>query len=108
NREKELYLAFTALTEVSREDARRQIADLERAHAQRREWVWAGMGESPLALALEHLAQLAVITNDMKFGGTALEQAERYANTTWRADDAVVRALELAADRKSSEAVTAV
>ena len=107
-REKELSLVFTALAEASPEEARRQIADLERAHGQRREWVWAGMGESPLARALEHLAQLAIITTDMKFGGTVLEQAERYASTTWRADDAVVRALEQATDRKSSEAVTAV
>jgi len=66
------------------------------------------MGESPLARALEHLAHLAIITNDMMFGGTVLDQAERYANTTWRADDAVVRALEQATDRKSSEAVAAV
>ena len=107
-REKELSLVFTALAEVAPEEARRQIADLERAHGQRREWVWAGMGESPLARALEHLAHLAGITGNMRLGGTVAEQAERYANTTWRADDAVVRALEQATDRKSSEAVTAV
>ena len=107
-REKELSLVFTALAEASPEEARRQIADLERVHGQRREWVWAGMGESPLARALEHLAHLAIITTDMKFGGTVLEQAERYASITWRADDAVVRALEQVTDRKSSEAVAAV
>ncbi|QYZ78643.1 BREX-1 system phosphatase PglZ type B [Methanofollis formosanus] len=104
--EKELSLKFMALSGVSPEEARKQIVNLEKTHAQRRKWIWAEMGESPLARALEHLAQLATITKDAKFGGTIQEQAERYAHDMWQADDAVVRALEQATDKKNREAIT--
>lgn len=104
--EKELYLEFMALGDVTSEEARTQILDLEKKHTQRRAWVWAEMGESPLALALEHLARLATITKGMRFGGTIQEQAERYTKETWQADDAMIRALEQAIDREGREAIT--
>ena len=105
-REKELYQALINLKELSPDSARKQIADLEKSHAQRREWVWAELGESPLALALEHLNVLAKITNENKFGGTVDELAERYLSELWRADDAVIRTLEQSTTKKSSEAIS--
>jgi len=106
SREKELSLALIGLKEVAPEHARTQIAELENAHNQRRTWVWAEMGESPLARALEHLAILAIITKETRFGGTVEEQAERYTRDLWKADDAVIRALEQATDKSSLKAIT--
>jgi hypothetical protein len=104
-REKELGIAFKGLGNLSPDQARTQIAELEKVHGQRRSWVWAEMGESPLARALEHLAVLARITKETKFGGTVDEQAERYTRDLWRADDAVIKALEQAADKTSGRAI---
>jgi hypothetical protein len=105
-REKELALVITSLADVAPDNVRIQIADLEKAHAQRRTWVWAEMRESPLARALEHLAILAKITKETKFGGTVEEQAERYTQNLWKADDAVVRALEQATNKTNLKAIT--
>lgn len=105
--ENELYLAFLQLGETSPDNARSQLQDLEKRHAQRRDWIWAEMGESPLALALEHLSVLAKITKETKFGGTVNEQAERYTRDLWKADYAVVRALEHAKNHKGRGAIGA-
>ena len=104
-REKELALVLTSLADVAPDNARTQIAELEKTHCQRRAWVWAEMGESPLTRALEHLAVLARITRETKFGGTVEEQAERYTLDLWKADNAVIRALEQAGDKKSTKAI---
>jgi hypothetical protein len=105
-KERELALVITSLADGTPDNARTQIVDLERTHAQRRTWVWAEIGESPLARALEHLAVLAQITRETKFGGTVEEQAERYTRDLWKADDAVIRALEQATNKTASKAVT--
>jgi hypothetical protein len=106
SREKELSLALVGLKEVAPEDARNQITELEKTHGQRRTWVWAEMGESPLARALEHLTVLAKITKETKFGGTVEEQAERYTCDLWKADDAVIRVLEQATNKTNLKAIT--
>lgn len=105
-REKEIYQALLKLKDLSPDDARVQIAELEKSHAHRREWIWSEMGESPLALALEHLHTLATITQDNKFGGSVEELSERYRKELWRADNAVIRALEHATTKKCDEAIS--
>ncbi len=106
SQEKQLYSALIGLKEVSPDQARLQIMDLEKNYGQRRTWVWAELGESQLARALEHLATLAKLTKESKFGGSVEEQAERYLQSLWKADDAVVRALEQATGKKELKAVT--
>jgi hypothetical protein len=39
--------------------ARERILELEKLNGPRREWVWAKLGQTPLANALGHLAELA-------------------------------------------------
>ena len=106
-REKELALALNSLADVAPDIARTQIKELEKTHAQRRSWVWADMGESQLARALEHMVTLAEITKETKFGGTVEDLAERYTQDLWRADDAVIRALEQATDKTCLKAIVA-
>jgi len=73
-----------------------QILKLDEAHASRRAWVWARLGESPLALLLERLARLARLA-DKPLGGNSLGAlVETYATEGWRCDRAAMDALEQA------------
>ena len=61
--------------------------------AGRRSLVWAELGESPLACAMEHLTTLAQVTGDPLTAGTLGEIVEVYRSSAWRADDAVLQGL---------------
>ena len=87
--------------------ARVRIAELEDQHGLRRKWVWARMGESPLALALECLAILARQTNQSLGGDTLNTMASHYAETGWRTDDAVWRSLAAVKTTEDCQAVEA-
>jgi hypothetical protein len=105
--EEALRQALLGLQDASHGEASQEILRLEEEHGERRSWVWADLGESPLAFALQHLARLAELTGDFRFGGTITEQAERYAQEYWKADDAIVRALAQIERKEDRAAVTA-
>jgi hypothetical protein len=71
-----------------------EISALEAEHGERREWVWAMLGQSPLAQALVHLQALAVQAQKPLAGGTFQDIAERYSQSGWQTDAAVLRALQ--------------
>lgn len=74
-------------------DAIRSLKELDAKHGPRRDWVWAGLGMSPLARALGHLAVLADITSEAVGGLSAKDMGALYQARAWRADAAVWRAL---------------
>src|SRR6266478_150621 len=72
-----------------------RVLDLEAEHRKRRDWVWARLGESPLATALEPLARLARLAQ-ASFGAATLESMiEIYTSDGWRCDRAAIEALAL-------------
>jgi len=90
--------------------ARAEILQLNepRAHGQRRQWVWATLGLSPLALALEPLAEIAKLTESALTGANTNECAQAYAERGWQADGAELRALALVDHPDDIAAVQAV
>ncbi|SNT10809.1 BREX-1 system phosphatase PglZ type B [Antarctobacter heliothermus] len=84
-------LALETLTDAQ---ARTALMGLEKAHAARRTLVWAEMGHSPLAKSLKHLAVLAAITKQSLAGGTLDDVESSYTKGGWKADDAVLSALQ--------------
>lgn len=74
-------------------DTRILIRELESAHGRRRDWVWARLGQAPLATALAHLAGLAASTEQVLGGTTLQDFTSAYAGNGWRADDFLLRAL---------------
>lgn len=73
--------------------AAERVLALEAEHGERRSWVWAQIGESPIASALEPLADLAV-RSLTPVGGKDLETTVRiYATEGWICDRAALRAL---------------
>ena len=87
--------------------ARSRISELESRHGVRREWVWADLGQSPLAQALLHLAALADATGSPPGFGTTEELSEWYASEGWRVDARVMDALAVVQLEKDAAAVRA-
>lgn len=74
-------------------EARGLVRELEQRHAERRQWVWAELGLSPLAATLSSLTALADAAEVPLGGSTPQEIAAAYAGGGWRADIAVLDAL---------------
>jgi hypothetical protein len=91
--EAELRDRLAALADKSQAEAIKLVGDLESAHAQRREWVWAQLGQAPLAGALAHLARLAKAVEKPISGADRESLAAAYRETGWHADDAALAAL---------------
>jgi len=98
--EEKLGQAFESLVAETPEIGRARLLALEDGHKLRRGHVWADLGWTPLALALEHLAELARMTSTGPTGETVESIADWYASTGWKADWAVLAALD-EVDRQS-------
>jgi hypothetical protein len=92
--EEVLRTALRTLSEGSPADARTVIAQLEQAHGKRRGWVWAELGQAPLAQAVESLVRLAHATRTPLSGDIPHAVAGAYAERGWHADAAVLDALQ--------------
>ncbi len=88
-------------------DARQRLEELEAEQGIRRGWVWARLGMSPLANALEHLAALAKWTASTLGGDSVEAMAKLYAEGGYLADDAVLRALACVKTAEDAVAVQA-
>jgi hypothetical protein len=70
-----------------------KVAALETEHGKRRDWVWAELGESPLAGALAPLARLAGAAATTLGGATVDAAVSAYVGEGWRCDRAALEAL---------------
>jgi len=70
-----------------------KVDKLDSEHKERRGWVWAQLGESPYAVALEPLGRLAKAAKTTLGGLTAEAIAADYASHGWRCDRAAMEAL---------------
>lgn len=95
NEERETHLryALEAVCNMPHEIACDRIVALEAEHQDRRAWVWADLGLSPLAQTLEPISRLAKLARS-PLGGSSIEtMASDYANEGWRCDRAAVDSL---------------
>lgn len=105
-RESSLRASLIGLADESASVARNSVRELEKEHAERREWVWAQLEMCPLAFALAHLAVLAEVTGS-NLGGESIDQmARQHLARGQRADDAVVRAIGAVSRSEDVEAVS--
>ncbi len=70
-----------------------RVEKLDNEHKERRGWVWAQLGESPYAVALEPLGRLAKAAKSTLGGPTAEAMAADYASQGWQSDRAAMGAL---------------
>jgi len=82
-----------SLAAVPHPEACSRILDLERTHGERRGWVWARLGWSSWAMALQALARLARAALAPIGGGSPEEAAALYSRSGWEGDAAAMEAL---------------
>ncbi|MCE9589092.1 MAG: BREX-1 system phosphatase PglZ type B [Planctomycetes bacterium] len=104
--ERSLRKALNQLAGKDAGEARATVGRLEADHAPRRQWVWAKLGQTPLAKALAHLAALATHTAVGLGGDSPKAMADLYAHGGYLADDAVLRALAEVKSVEDCEAVS--
>lgn len=86
--------ALASLEQLSASEARQAVLQMEEEHKARRSYVWADLGWTPLALALEHLAELARSTMSSSPTASVSQISDWYASTGWKVDRSVLRALD--------------
>ena len=102
--EEKLRQSLLGLKEQASHAARLQIRELYEEHGIRINWVWAKLGESPLATALSALNRLAETTGSMPSFSSLENLCEWYAESGWEADAVMLEALQFAVG-DSEEAV---
>jgi hypothetical protein len=100
--------ALRACDDKSAQAVIRRINELETIHAKRRHWVWAELGQAPMAVALAHLAVLAETCGKPVAGGSLEDLVSAHLNSGWGADAAVIDALAVVEKAEDIEAVQAV
>ena len=103
--EEDLRSRLLQLKSLTAPEAINQIRQLETEHGPRRRWVWAELGQAPLAKALEHLIILADVVEKSLGGPTPHAMAEQYVDEGWQADAAVIQAIACAERDSDSRAV---
>ena len=105
--EESLLSQLLKFSEFAPTEARETLKKLESEHGKRRQWLWAEMDKSPLAMALEPLTTLAAKT-ETKLGGLSLQtMAEAYSEDAWQADAAALDALAIKGNSAVREAIEA-
>ena len=74
-------------------DACQRVLELEGLHGNRRKWVWAQVGESPLAIALQPLAALARSAMAPLRADSLEAMTQGYVGVGWMCDRAAIEAL---------------
>ena len=86
-------------------DARERVLELEKLHGPRRGWVWAKLGQAPLAHAIGHLARLVEVAATRLGGASVAEMARLYADGAWEADTAALAAAAAVKSTADTQAV---
>jgi hypothetical protein len=109
NRQEEGRLAtdLLALSSATPKDALAKIQAFATEHAERATWVWATLGESPLALAIGHLRDLAEVVQASGNPTTWEALTEYYSTLGWKADLSVLRTLAATRSIAATKAVSA-
>jgi hypothetical protein len=94
--EDQVLTALQGLAAKSHAEACRCVRELEAQHRERRSWIWAQLGLSPMAKLLEPLGLLAQRADQSLVGSTPEDFIEPYTADGWEADLSAWRALEMA------------
>lgn len=106
--ETELRKALEAVVDLPHANACTQVVELEAQHAHRRNWVWARIGMSPWANALQPLARLASAAQKPISGITLAASSADYAANGWKCDSAAMAALASATNGQITELLSKV
>jgi hypothetical protein len=103
--EGDLEKALESLAGLEQASAAAKVLALEGKHGERRKWVWARMGQSPWAMALERLVELANLCKSPAGGASVEAAASNYAKEGYRCDRAALDALSRFRETTSESAI---
>ena len=106
--EEKLRISLEAVVSLPHSQACEKIAALDSQHKERRGWVWAELGESPYAKALEPLSRLANAAKTIAGGASAEAMAADYTVGGWRCDRAAIEALTAIKSGPQNDLITRV
>jgi len=106
--ERQLQSALEALSDRPPDKVIPRLAELEKQHGVRRSYPWQKLGLSPLATALEPLAELAKLCQISPGAPTPVDFAAFYASDGWRADAAALATMAACGTQEQPAAVLAV
>jgi hypothetical protein len=92
-REEQLADSLTELKGKRRDEIVPIIMNLNQEHGLRRDWVWARVQLSQYAIAIEHLAKLAQLTEKPLNASSTIELGDLYANEGWKVDKVLMDSL---------------
>lgn len=94
--EEQLRAALQKAIKLDHAKACELVLKQEQEHGERREWVWAQLGDSPYAAALEPLARLASLARLFASGASIETMVREFAAGGWQCDRAALEALAAA------------
>lgn len=95
-RELEVLEVLQSLGSKPHNEACRCVRDLENKHRERRNWIWARLGLSPMAQLLEPLGLLAQRADQPLVGSTPEDFIVAYTTDGWEADLSAWQAMDMA------------
>lgn len=102
--EERLREGLMALVNQPAQQARKQLADLVKAHEGRLQWVWCAIGEAPLAMATNHLGRMLEAMSKGIDTSSWESAAKSYLEHGWQVDAAAREAF--AAVKQASDTVS--
>lgn len=105
SRERELLAALKKLEKLAPHDARKRLRELDQEHEERRSWVWAQLGQSPLALAIGELAEVARVCEQSLAVQSIQDMVAIYKTSGWQADWSALNALKAVPKGETMDAV---
>ena len=102
-----LRLKLSEIGNMPTSKAREALLEAEKCHGERRSWLWASMGRSALAKALEHLAKLALLSAKPINSAKLQDLSAQYTEVLWQVDSAALDALAAVTTKVDSQAVDA-
>ncbi|SFW90392.1 BREX-1 system phosphatase PglZ type B [Chitinophaga sancti] len=107
-REEELNKALLAIAKLQPQETVNKLRVLETQHGLRRSWVWAELGQTPLANALVHLLVVAEKTIEAFPFHSINELKEYYKNSGYRIDQSMRKSLAAVKTEKDKVVVKSV
>ena len=91
--EQEVRDALSSITNLPHSQACDEVLSLEAKHGNRRQWVWARLDQSPMAMVLEPLSRLADGAKSALNGQSPSDMASIYIDRGWKTDVAAWEAV---------------
>ena len=92
--EAEIADSLKKLGKLRPDEAVPRVKELEGKYGHQRNWVWREIGRSQFAVALEYLNELASLVEKPLAAASIDELGELYAQTGWKVDALVLKALD--------------